>query len=219
MTQPSKILLIIIAVFGTMLSCKKNEGRALPYYIGPDLTPLWITEGSDSFRHIHTIPAFSFMNQNGETITEKNVTGKIYVTNFFFTSCGSICPKMIANFAILQKAFAKDDEVLLLSHTVNPEVDNVAKLKKYADQKNIDASKWQLLTGSKTALYTIAKKEYFAGDSIGYYGDLNEFLHTEKVFLVDKYGRIRGVYNGTLPVEMNRIIEDIATLKKETPGT
>ena len=203
-------------VCSTALSCKKNESRPLPYYIEPDLTPLWITEGSDSFKHIHTIPAFSFLNQNGETITEKNVEGKIYVANFFFTSCGSICPRMIADFAILQKAFANDDEVMLLSHTVNPEIDNVAKLKKYAGQKNINAPKWQLLTGSKTALYTVAKKEYFAGDSIGYYGDLNEFLHTEKVYLVDKHRRIRGVYNGTLPVEMNRIIEDIATLKRET---
>ena len=104
---------------------------------------------------------------------------------------------------------------MLLSYTVDPERDTVATLKKYADIKKIDSRKWQLLTGSKTALYSIAKKEYFAGDSIGYYGDLNEFLHTEKVFLVDKKGRIRGVYNGTLPIEMDRIKDDIATLKKE----
>ena len=104
---------------------------------------------------------------------------------------------------------------MLISYTVNPERDTVAALKRYADLKKIDAKKWQLLTGNKSDLYTLGKKEYFAGDSIGYYGDLNEFLHTEKVFLIDKKGRIRGVYNGTLPIEMDRIKEDIATLKRE----
>jgi protein SCO1/2 len=214
MSRLSNCIIVIIS-FVVIVSCSRDRLRPLPYYIGPDLTPVWIRETSDSFKSIHTIPAFSFRNQDGEVVTEKNVAGKIYVTNFIFTSCGSICPKMTANFSILQKAFANDNDVLLLSHTVNPEVDSVATLKRYAGLKKIDAKKWALLTGSKTDLYTIAKKEYFAGDSIGYYGDLNEFLHTEKVFLVDKQRRIRGVYNGTLPIEMDRIKEDIATLKKE----
>ncbi len=219
MTRASKLFITILIIIGFMASCNTNEPRGLPYYIGPDLTPLWISKTSDSFEHIHIIPAFSFINQNGEVFTEKNVAGKIYVANFIFTSCGSICPKMTANFSILQKAFANDDEVILLSHTVDPERDSAATLRRYAGIKKISATKWQLLTGSKAALYTLAKKEYFAGDSLGYYGDLNEFLHTEKVFLIDKHRRIRGVYNGTLPVEMNRIIEDIATLKKERPGS
>ena len=214
MTLLNKIL-ITIAISGILFSCNNNTPRPLPYYISPDLTPLWISPTSDSFRHIHTIPPFSFTNQDGAVFTEKNLAGKIYVANFIFTTCGSICPKMTANFGILQKAFANDDEVMLLSYTVNPERDTVATLKRYANQKKVDAKKWQLLTGNKTNLYTLAKKEYFAGDSIGYYGNVNEFLHTEKVFLVDKKGRIRGVYNGTLPVEMDRIKEDIATLKRE----
>jgi len=208
-------LCIGLITVGIGFSCNINQPKSLPYYLAPDLTPHWISEASDSFNYIHTIPAFTFINQNGEVFTEKKMTGKIYVVNFIFTTCGSICPKMTANFSVLQNAFVNDDGVMLLSYTVNPEVDSVAQLKRYAGLKNINATKWQLLTGSKTDLYTLAKKEYFAGDSLGYYGELNEFLHTEKVFLIDKQRHIRGVYNGILPVEMDRIKEDIITLKKE----
>ena len=214
MTLLTRTLLIAI-LSGMLFSCNSHAPRPLPYYISPDLTPLWISAKSDSFSHIHTIPAFSFMNQDGKMFGKENLAGKIYVANFIFTTCGSICPRMTANFYLLQQAFARDNDVMLISYTVNPERDTVAALKRYADLKKIDAKKWQLLTGNKSDLYTLGKKEYFAGDSIGYYGDLNEFLHTEKVFLIDKKGRIRGVYNGTLPIEMDRIKEDIATLKRE----
>lgn len=214
MTLLNKIL-ISVAVTSIAISCNDQQLRPLPFYLSPDLTPVWVTKTTDSFKRIHTIPAFSFIDQNGEQFTEKNMQGKICVVNFIFTSCGSICPRMTQNFSILQNAFLNDDEIMLISQTVNPERDSVATLKKYAVLKKIDYNKWKLLTGTKTDLYTLAKKEYFAGDSIGYYGDLNAFLHTEKVYLIDKERRIRGVYNGTLSIEMDRIKEDIATLKKE----
>ena len=192
-----------------------HRGQPLPFYLAPDLTPVWIDPKSDSFAHIHQIPPFLFVNQNGEVVTEQAVAGKIYVANFVFTTCAGICPKMMANFALLQKAYAADTDVVLLSHTVNPETDTVGRLRVYAAQKHIMAPRWQLLTGSKADLYTLAKKHYFAGDSLGYYGDPNAFLHTEKVFLIDRHRRIRGVYNGTLPLEMDRIMDDIKVLKQE----
>ena len=148
-------------------------------------------------------------------ISEKTVANKIYVADFFFTRCGSICPKMTADMGILQDKYKDDNGVLLLSHSVTPEMDSVPVLKRYAENKGIISGKWHLLTGDKTAIYAIAKQQYYAGDIIGYYQTGNEFLHTENFILIDKKRRIRGVYNGTLPLEMERLIDDITTLKKE----
>lgn len=211
----NKILLIIATVFFIVSCEKKQEDEGLPFFNTPEFTPEWITTDNPNFNKIHTIPKFSFTNQEGQIITEKTVEGKIYVANFMFTSCGSICPKMTDNMKILQDKFTNDPEVLLLSHSVTPEKDDVTVLKEYAKEKGCISGKWHLLTGNKAEIYSIAKKQYFAGDSIGFYGKLNDFLHTENFILVDGKHRIRGVYNGTLPIEMDRIIEDITTLKKE----
>ncbi|MBU0940093.1 MAG: SCO family protein [Bacteroidetes bacterium] len=208
---------LLITLLIALSSCNKvkEDDEGLPFFNSYEFTPEWISADSPEYTKIHTIPDFSFTNQNGETITKETVDGKIYVANFFFTSCGSICPKMTDNMEILQNKFKNDDAVLLLSHTVAPEIDKVPILKEYANEKGCISGKWHLLTGDKEALYSIAKKQYFAGDSIGYFGKANDFLHTENFILVDKKQRIRGIYNGTLPVEMDRIIEDIITLKKE----
>ena len=122
---------------------------------------------------------------------------------------------MTENMAIVQKKFIDDNEILILSHTVMPERDSVLVLKNYAQIKGIQSNKWHLLTGNIDSIYRMAKKEYYAGDKIGYYGNQKDFLHTENCLLIDKHRRIRGVYNGTLPLEMERLIDDIETLKKE----
>jgi protein SCO1 len=206
----------IVVLFILLIGCKsKQTALPLPFINKPDFTPEWINKSDAGYASIHTIPAFSFTNQNGETITEKTVEGKIYVADFIFTRCGSICPKMTANMGLIQDKFKNDDEVILLSHSVTPEMDSVPVLKRYAENKGVISGKWHLLTGNKGAIYTIAKKQYYAGDTIGYYQTGNEFLHTENFILLDKKRRIRGVYNGTLPVEMDRLIEDIGTLKLE----
>jgi len=203
-------VLIILA------ACKSKPAiLPLPFFNKPDFTPEWIQKKDAAYSNIHTIPAFSFTDQNGRMITEKTVEGKIYVADFFFTRCGSICPKMTGNMSILQHKFKDDDEVLLLSHSVTPEMDSVSVLKKYAEAKGVLSDKWHLLTGNKEDIYRIAKKEYYAGDTIGFYQANNEFLHTENFILIDKHRRIRGVYNGTLALEMERLIEDIGTLKIE----
>lgn len=187
----------------------------LPFINQPDFTPEWIDRSSPAYDSIHTIPSFLFTDQDGKTITENTVKGKIYVADFFFTRCGSICPKMTNNMSILQEAFKDNESVLFLSHSVTPDKDSVAALKRYALEKGVITGKWHLLTGDKDAIYTLARKQYYAGDTIGYYQDNNEFLHTENFILVDKHRRIRGVYNGTLLVEMDRLKEDIETLLKE----
>ena len=199
-----------------LVSCKsKPKELALPFINKPDFTPEWIEKNDPAYLSIHKIPAFSFTDQDGKTVTEKMVDGKIYVADFIFTRCGSICPKMTKNMGLIQEKFKNNDDVILLSHSVTPEMDSVPVLKKYAEEKSIISGKWHLLTGKEEDIYALAKKQYYAGDTIGYYQTGNEFLHTENFILVDKHRRIRGVYNGTLPLEMERLEDDIYTLLKE----
>ncbi len=208
----NSILIAMVAMVG----CRgRHMELGLPFINKPDFTPEWIDANTAAYKNIHTIPAFSFTDQNGETVTEATVAGKIYVADFIFTRCGSICPKMTDNMGMIQAAFKTDKDVMLLSHSVTPDMDSVPVLKKYAAAKGVIDGKWHLLTGNKDEIYTLAKKQYFAGDTVGYYQTGNEFLHTENFILVDRHRRIRGVYNGTLLVEMGRLIEDINMLKKE----
>jgi protein SCO1/2 len=207
-----------------LFSCSSNQVKqdnnkvakeTLPYFNTPDWTPEWIEQNSSAYQNIHRIPTFKFMNQEGDTISNKTVAGKIYIANFFFTTCRGICPKMTSNMYLLQEALKQDTNILFLSHSVTPETDSVNILKKYAIANKVNSKKWHLLTGSKKDIYDLAKKQYFAGDSVGYYQTGNEFLHTENFILIDKQQRIRGVYNGTLLVEIERIKEDINILKQE----
>lgn len=199
-----------------LVGCKSKPAISdMPFINKPDYTPEWIDKNDTAYISIHRIPAFSFTDQDGKTVTEKTVDGKIYVADFIFTRCGSICPKMTKNMGLIQEKFKNNDEVLLLSHSVTPEMDSVPVLKKYAMEKGVISGKWHLLTGNQEDIYRLAKKEYYAGDTIGYYQTGNEFLHTENFILIDKFRRIRGVYNGTLSLEAERLMDDIATLLKE----
>ncbi len=210
----NSVCLLVILLF---VGCKETiQIESLPFISNPDFTPEWISPDDARYLTIHRIPAFSFTDQDGNNITEKTVAGKIYVANFIFTGCGSICPRMTENLSIVQKKYQLDQDILFLSHTVMPERDNVLVLKNYAQIKGIPSNKWHLLTGNIDSIYRMAKKEYYAGEKIGYYGNQKDFLHTENCMLIDKYRRIRGVYNGTLLLEMERMIEDIEILKKET---
>ena len=221
----SRCMLFFILLFSFLvLSCRTNNqpleaintaNETLPYFNTPDWTPEWIEKTDSQYQKIHQIPAFNFKDQEGNAISNKKVNGKIYIANFFFTSCRGICPKMTSNMYLLQEAFKLDTTILFLSHSVTPDTDSVAVLKKYAIENKINSKQWHLLTGTKNNIYDLAKKQYFAGDTIGYYQTGNEFLHTENFILVDQRQRIRGVYNGTLLVEIERIKEDIAILKKE----
>jgi protein SCO1 len=210
-----KTLIAITVLCLSGFACKETTKASLPFFNTPDFTPEWIDEPSADRKDMHTIPSFSFTDQNNSNVTDKAVDGKIYVADFFFTKCSGICPTMTSNMSKVSAAFTNDKDVLILSHSVTPGYDSVATLKKYALAKGITNSNWHLLTGDKEKIYNIARKGYFADERTGYNKDTTEFLHTENFILVDKHRRIRGVYNGTIELEVNQLIEHIKLLKKE----
>lgn len=162
----------------------------------------------------HTIANFSLTNQDGEVINEKTVTGKIYVANFFFATCQSICPEMSGNLSAVQQEFMNDDSLLILSHSVNPLHDTVAVLKNYAATYGAKSGKWHLLTGNKKMIYDLAKTSYLV-NALEDDGTPEGFLHSELLLLIDGKGRIRGMYDGTDKAAVQELIAAIHLLKTE----
>lgn len=201
---------IIISLFYNALKPEKT----LPIYSPADVNPELVDSTVQHIGKYHTIADFAFINQNGKTITQKDYTGKIYVADFFFTTCQSICPKMTANMVQIQRAVSGNPNVMLLSHTVTPEIDSVPILKKYALEKGVDDSKWNLVTGDKKDIYTMARKSYLAV-KLGKPDELYDMVHTENFVLVDAKRRVRGFYDGTDPKEVSRLIEDIKWLSAQ----
>ena len=190
-----------------------NE-QGIPYFHTPDFTPIWLSDKSQ-LDTLHTIADFNFKNQNGENISPKDLKGKIHVANFFFTICPSLCPKIMGNMQMVQKEFKDDKNVLIASYSVMPDRDSVSVLRNYASTHNILDNKWQLLTGDKNKIYEIARRSYFADENLGVQKGENDFLHTENFILVDKNLHIRGIYNGTLQLEIEQLVKDIRELEKE----
>jgi len=165
--------------------------------------------------HGHSVQDFSFINQYGESITEADVRNKVYVVDYFFTTCGSICPIMTGQMKRVQAAYLNEKDVLILSHTVWPEVDTVEQLLRYAQEKAVVRGKWHLLTGNKEKLYELARKSYFVlkpteADDVG--DGNSDFIHTNNFVLVDQKRRIRGYYDGTDSTEVSNLIRDIRIL-------
>ena len=203
---------IILVLFYNALSPKEK----LPVYQPADFNPELVDSTLHYVKKYHTIDDFSLVNQNGETITQADYEGKIYIADFFFTTCLTICPIMTKNMGDIQSQIMSDDDVLLLSHTVTPEIDSVAQLKKYALEKGVVDEKWNLVTGDKKQIYDLARKSYLAVkdfESAGPY----DMIHTENFILVDKEKRIRGTYNGTSPEEIQRLMKDLEILKSTYP--
>ena len=191
----------------------KYSSFELPILDQKDFDPFLIDLDTQNSNKEHKIPDFEFLDQEGRVFTNKDLDGKIYVADFFFTSCAGICPIMKKNMFKIQQEFISDSLIKIVSHTVHPEKDSVAVLNEYAKLNKINSNKWHLLTGDKKALYDIARKGYFAVSKVDE-NIQNAFIHTENFFLVDNFQRIRGVYNGTMPYEMTRLVEDIYYLKK-----
>jgi protein SCO1 len=196
---------LIISIF----SCKKAENRQLPFYNTSDFTPNFSKNVPANF---HKIRPFKLLSQNNETITEQNLNGKIVVGNFFFTTCPGICPKMTTNMKILQQEFLNDKNILLLSHSVTPDKDDVARLQIFAQKNKINSNQWKLLTGSKSEIYDLGRKFYFVEEDLGEKRDSSVFLHTENFILLDKNRHIRGIYNGLSIDAVQNLIEDIKVL-------
>ncbi len=217
--ERSKVFFAVLILILIFTACKKESKVAkettLPFFNSAEFTPKWITKGSSEYNKIHTIPDFSLVNQEGIEITNKTYEEKIYVANFFFVTCPGICPILEKNMSKLQEKYKKDTNVLLLSHTVMPVKDSVSVLKQYAVDNEIISGKWNLVTGDKKQIYDLARKGYFADENFIKTQDEDAFIHTENFVLIDKKGRIRGVYNGTLALDTERLIRHIELLKKE----
>jgi protein SCO1/2 len=202
--------IITISLFYNALNPKKS----LPIYNPADINPELVDSTVQYVTKYHTIGDFSFTNQEGKKITQKDYEGKIYVADFFFTTCKSICPKMTTNLVDVQKAFLENPKVKLLSFTVMPEVDNASVLNDYAKINGVNANKWNLVTGDKKAIYRMARKSYLAVKQ-GKPEEQYDMVHTENFALVDTKKRVRGFYDGTKKEEIQRLISDINFLLED----
>ncbi len=204
-------LLSVVIVFIIYSILKPKE--ILPVFQPANVNTEMVDSTLQHIKIYHTIADFSLTNQNGETVTQKNYDGKIYIADFFFTTCQTICPVMTEHMVEIQKKFLNDPQVLLLSHTVMPEIDTTEVLKKYALEKGVNDSKWNLVTGDKKQIYDLARKSYLAAKDIPY--TEFELIHTENFVLIDAQKRIRGFYDGTDPKAIEKLMEDIEILKNE----
>lgn len=196
-----------------VLSCNKKQDKRLPIYNPSNFNPKFVDKSLQNKSEYHTVSDFNLINQNGDTITQDDYKNKIYVTDFFFTRCGTICPIMTDNMAEIQNEFINDDDIMLLSLSVTPNIDSIPILRKYANDKGVIDAKWNVTTGNKKHIYELARKSYFAVEVKGD-GGLQDFIHTSKFILIDKKKQIRGIYDGTNDEDIKQIIEDIKTLKR-----
>lgn len=201
-------VIIIFTIYQIMI-----PKRVLPVYQPSQVDEELVDTTMQYVRKYHTIGDFSLTNQNGETVTQEDYKDMMYVTDFFFTTCQTICPIMTDNMSRLQEELKGKNNILLLSHTVTPEIDTVAQLKKYAIEKGVDDSKWNLVTGDKKEIYDLARKSYLVAKDVP--EEEYELIHTENFVLVDSKKRIRGFYDGTDSKEIDRLLGDIEVLEKE----
>ncbi|KGK31608.1 SCO family protein [Cellulophaga sp. E6(2014)] len=218
----------IVVLFLTIgLSCNETTKKedvvvvetsrveSLPFYKEASFTPHWITPNTPEEKAFHKIPDFKLVNQLGDTLTQQNFDNKIYITDFFFTSCPGICPQMTNSMVALQEKFKNDPNILFLSHSVTPTIDTVEELAKYAKRFGVISNKWHLVTGDKTEIYNLGRNEYFVENDLGIPKDINDFLHSENFLLIDKNKHIRGIYNGLNRASMAQLVVDVQALEKE----
>ena len=208
---------ILSVIIISLLYRLNSSTKTLPIFQPSDINPRLVDNSLLHIRKDHKVGGFSLMNQDGIEVTEDSYKGKIYVSDFFFTRCATICPIMTSQMKRIQDAFKEDDRIGLLSHSVTPVMDSVPVLKAYAIDKGAISGKWNITTGSKKEIYKLARKNYFSvldeGD-----GGVQDFIHTEQFVLVDTQKRLRGFYDGTSTTEVDKLIEDIKVLIAEEFG-
>ncbi len=205
-------ILLVIIIFICLNSCHRSGNKRILPILGNRDTVTKMVDGKQVVDTIYnTIPAFKFINQYGNTITDKNLDGKIYVADFFFTSCPSICPGMQRNMLTVYKEFKADTNFKILSYTIDPKHDTVPVLKNYADKLGIAGNSWWLLLGQKEVVYNLAHDHYLVKVNEGKDG----LIHEGWFVLIDKQKRMRGAYDGTDVKQVNQLIADIKTLKQE----
>jgi protein SCO1 len=206
---------IIITIIGIGIAYFMiSKPKPLKVFNPADLNPKLVDQSIQGVQKLHRIGSFNLTNQDNNTITEKNFENKIYVADFFFVTCPTICPKMTTQMNRVYDEFLDNNDILLLSHTVMPVEDSVPVLKEYADKLNVNSDKWMFVTGDKKQIYNLARKNYFAAITEGD-GGVNDFIHTENFVLVDKEKRIRGFYDGTSKEDVDRLIKDMYILLDE----
>jgi len=203
------VLLVLIII--VISSCLQSSKSQLPIYQPSNFNPELVDKSLVNSREHHTVANFSLINQNGRTITQEDYKDKIYITDFFFTSCQTICPIMTDNMVKIQEVFINNDEIMFLSLSVTPEIDSIPVLREYANKKGVIDRNWNITTGDKKQIYELARKSYFAVVEQGD-GGLQDFIHTPNFILVDKQKQIRGIYDGTDNDEIKRLINDIRIL-------
>ena len=208
------VLLVLSVVIVCLFYIALKPKKVLPVYQPAMVTPELVDESIQFVKKYHTIAPFSMTNQNGQPISEKDYDNTIYVADFFFTTCPSICPIMTKNMYVLQEKLADLPQVKLLSFSVTPQIDSVAQLKRYALKNKVDDTRWNLVTGSKKEIYNLARKSYLVVKDDGDGGPY-DMIHTENFVLVDKQKRIRGYYDGTQQEAMDDIYNDIKLLLTE----
>ena len=207
---PAFLLIIGIGVAYQMI----KKGRKLPIYAPSQINPELVDQSKQGVTSNHRIADFELIDQDGKPFSQKNLDGYYYVTDFFFTTCPTICPNMSAQLQRVQEKYKEDADFLIVSHTVQPEVDSSSVLKEYAALYQAKPEKWIFLTGNKKTIYDLARKSYFAAVTEGD-GGPDDFIHTENFVLVDKQKRIRGFYDGTSEESVNQLLTDIEILAQE----
>jgi protein SCO1 len=204
-------LMVLVSAAGAGCAAAEAESLALPFYAERTFTPVWTEVSHSTTKHL--VSDTPFLDQNGKPFTPASAAGRVHVVSFVFTRCAAICPPLVSSLKKVQAATAGTD-VALVSYTVDPEHDTVAVLNTFAAARGIDSSRWTLLTGTVSGVHQVARDLYFADDDgmRRSLSDPNTFLHTEKVLLVDREGHIRGIYNGTQPFEIQKLMEDIRAL-------
>lgn len=206
------VMLVLSGIIVYLFYDALQPEKMLPVY-QPSMVDKSLVDSTLHYtKKYHKVADFSLVNQNGETITQENYKDKIYVADFFFTTCLTICPIMTKNMGEVQEAIKNDPNIMLLSHSVTPKIDTVAQLKRYAVEKGVIDSKWNLVTGDKKQIYELARKSYLAVKNDGDGGPF-DMIHTENFILVDKEKRIRGFYDGTNREEIDRLLSDIKILE------
>ncbi|MBP6090343.1 MAG: SCO family protein [Crocinitomicaceae bacterium] len=209
------MILFVVGVFTAYFISKPSTEKILPVYNPIDVNEEMVDPELARIGYGHTIGDFSFLDQNGKVFTQEQVKGKVYVVEYFFTTCGTICPKMNAQMQRIQQAYKNSKKVALLSFTVNPETDTVEQLKRYAIDHEANDQQWHFLTGKQEKLYQLARTSFFVlkPAEVENQGDEgSDFIHTNNFVLVDQSGRIRGYYDGTSTKEVNQLIKDIQLL-------
>jgi protein SCO1/2 len=198
---------VTVTLSAALMTDAPGSAPVLPYYDSADLTPRWRPVN-------HRIADFDLLTQTGESIRRSDLEGRVHVATFIYTRCAGVCPAMITQLKKVQKAIAGGRDTILVSYSVTPQHDTPRTLAAFADERDIDASLWKLVTGDADQIYELARTSYFADDGRLEAGKpaIEQFLHTEKALLVDRDGRLRGVYNVTLPHEIDKLLIDLEML-------